>query len=297
MYSSIPLTASKIMWYFSEDEIQYLKNNYPILGAVKCAEVLNRPQSAINSKAFRLGLRINCKTISQINRVYSPTKLNVNPNGFINIETIYHAYMLGFLWGDGNLYKPKHMISIQINKDDGKILEPIFMNTGKWLCNYYNKRELTHKPYCRFLNSNKALYNFLETLSYTDKSVASHKLPLLHIPEKWRYLWLRGYIDADGCFCKGKGNHKSFELTSSYQQDWDYLLDYFKLYDINLKINRRIRTTGKNSSLVCNTFKDIYNLGKLIYPTLWDGIGLERKYLKWQLIINSTKQKPINLNL
>lgn len=46
---------------YSEEEINFLKENYPKLGNKKCAEILGRSIMALNKKAKKLGLSPNWK--------------------------------------------------------------------------------------------------------------------------------------------------------------------------------------------------------------------------------------------
>lgn len=50
---------SRLSKKFSEEEIKYLKENYPILGSKQCSIVLNRDRKTICSFAFKNGIKFN----------------------------------------------------------------------------------------------------------------------------------------------------------------------------------------------------------------------------------------------
>lgn len=68
---------------YSEDEIKFIKKNYPKYGSKYCAEKLNRSINAINKKIKKLGLEINWK--------YE----YIDGNGYVkNCEDRNHRYLV-----------------------------------------------------------------------------------------------------------------------------------------------------------------------------------------------------------
>ena len=78
-------------------------------------------------------------------------KYNVNDNFFDNIDTEEKAYVLGFLFADGCIYKKRSQVYIKLNRKDKCILEkintalcsnfPIFDTVGRFSKNYkYTKK-------------------------------------------------------------------------------------------------------------------------------------------------------------
>lgn len=68
---------------YSEDEINFIKENYPKYGSKYCAEKLNRSINAINKKIKKMGLEINWK--------YE----YIDGNGYIkNCEDRNHRYLV-----------------------------------------------------------------------------------------------------------------------------------------------------------------------------------------------------------
>lgn len=271
---------------YTEYELDYLQNNYPNIGCKACSQHLNREYWSLKRKALSMGLRVSEQAIDIIrhSKFRSVEKLSVNPQHFIDIKTSHHAYLLGFIWGDGYIHKKGHKIIINICESDGITLEETILKTGNWHRNIYYTKIETHQNAMRFSISNKRLYNFLYELGYDVKSYISHQKILEYIPDNYKHLWLRGLIDADGSFYYGK--NKGFCIASTYEQDWDYLLSFFNKLQIFPKVRRRIHLFGKNSEFCFSRYLFFKILSNYIYPNGWDDIGLKRKFNRCQEIIS-----------
>jgi len=282
------MEVSNMENHYNIEEIKFIKEFYPIFGAKYCSNYLNRDVRSIRNFAFRIKL----KNIKYLHRKYEkPAEFRkVNQNGFINVETKYHAYILGLLWGDGCIRNGTNTIFCGNILKDAKYLIPIFNNTGKWNIKTYHNKKKNEQPFTRFTTSNKPLYDFLFSLDYYNKSCASHEKIIEYIPNHFKNYWLRGYIDADGCFTtsinKNKSINRSFSLTSTTEQKWNYLINFFKNINIPCRIEYRkkggstLKITKRTSFLILN---------KYLYSENWDNIGLKRKYDKLQEILNSYK--------
>lgn len=117
---------------YTDQEVDFLKNNYPKYGPAFCSLHLKRTQSNIQWKAVCLGI----KYISKNPRTIKPNnKFKVNADHFINVTTPEHAYLLGFIWADGSICpkdKTKDRITIEIVKRDYESIKHIIEKTGDW---------------------------------------------------------------------------------------------------------------------------------------------------------------------
>ena len=141
---------------------------------------------------------------SKMNRKYT-----LNEHYFDNINTPNKAYILGFLYADGNVYSPKSTIRLALHEDDKEILEKINNEIGsnhklKYsvskdrgdgynYCNTYAV-EVYSTHMCKVLND----------LGCMDNKSLKLKYPTFLSDELHRH-FIRGYFDGDGSFC----NHKS----------------------------------------------------------------------------------------
>ncbi len=278
---------------FSQEEIGFIKNNYSKLGRKTCSEILNISDARVLGMARKFGLLVSKDRVRFIhsNIVRKPESLCVNPLGFIEVWTPEHAYLMGFIWGDGYLGDFHYRTVIQIGEIDATELSATFNKTGKWTKTFQKKEKEHYQNRITFLTNNKTLFNFLKGLGYKQKSYISHQKVLEYIPKNLRYLFLRGLIDADGCFSLQVNHGKKFSICSTYEQDWDYLKTFFENIGINTIIALNIMKLGKNSNLTFTKFKYFVLLQKFIYPNGWDGIGLKRKYDKCNDVINSCDRK------
>jgi intein-encoded DNA endonuclease-like protein len=137
-----------------------------------------------------------------------------------------------------------------------------------------------------FQTTNKILCEFFKLLGKYPNSIESHEKVLNFIPEKYHRYFLRGLIDGDGCFYINEKNYSyQFNISSRYEQDWDYLKKYFQEeLQVISSIYRREHENSKSSIL---RITDLENLKKLIiylYNEV-DEIFLERKFIKSKEIL------------
>jgi len=234
-------------------EINFLKNNYPDK-KIKSETVKNRPIKSKNKVPFE---------------------------NFININSKDVAYVLGFIWADGNIRKP-YTISIVINGKDSEDIKNVFQKSGEWNYYYYDRFDnRTNKTYKNFQiqTSNKNLVNFLIDNDYDKKSLLSPTKILSKIPEEYKLYFFRGFSDGDGCFYK-KNRASQYSLTGSYFQDWTAVENLFNLLNITYTIRYSSNKKSKYSQIRITNKNDIDIFGKYIYDN-FDGTGLKRKYLKY----------------
>lgn len=212
------------------------------------------------------------------------TKLSINADGFINCETKYHAYLLGFMWADGYLLyeKKRKEMRVEIVNDDMVNIKNIFDMTGKWY--FITRNRKNRLPQTMASGNNAKLCDYLHENDYKEKSMVSPTKIIKSIPKKFIKYFLRGWSDGDGCFYTN-GRTRHFSICGSYEQDWTAIEQIFNENNIDYKIQRRTHKTGKFSVIRVWNKKSLINLSKTLYQD-YDGIGLMRKYDKCQQIIH-----------
>jgi hypothetical protein len=143
------------MKHYTEEEINFLKINYPKFGGSYCSLHLNKTRNSILAKVKRLNLYLNDDIKSQIKSNNSlgwynkidDDSYNVGYEQFKNINTPEIAYILGFIWSDGSFNKNKYHNDIRIEniRIDLDEIKFIFDKVGKW-CYYTRKRKINKKP-------------------------------------------------------------------------------------------------------------------------------------------------------
>jgi hypothetical protein len=263
---------------YTNEEMEWLKENYPILGSKKCMEYLHRSKSSICQTARRLG----CSVSSSLkNKLHSDTLIHnfrptILPDTFLNVNTKETAYVLGLLWADGWVqHTNDYSINIKLIKEDFIELLPVFYSLGEW--KRYDYFPKNRKPTIQLRVSGKSLVDYLLNLDYHSKSISPATKVLSTIPNHLIKYWWRGYFDGDGHI---RSIHPyRLEFSAPWNQDWSFLPTK---YPFSISI-----TTGKRSySKARLTSKGhILEFGTMIWKN-WDGIGLYRKYNKYMELLN-----------
>lgn len=198
------------------------------------------------------------------------------------------AYVLGFLWADAYIYVKRHFTILEIIKSDFDNISNLFQN---WTISYRNRKN--RQPQARAQTSNGLLYDFLVQHNYLNKSGGSPSSIINHIPEQYRSYWYLGYIDGDGSwYTNYKNSCNHIHIGSTYDQDWNFMLELGNQLDIYFGISRRIAKNGNKSSIVrCSNLEEIKKIQSYLYPNGYE-IGLKRKFDKSIIIQNTLKRKP-----
>jgi hypothetical protein len=268
---------------------KFVIKNYPNKGAKYCADMCKLKESQVRYLAIKLKLKVtkNRKSFIAKNKIQKPyDQYNVNPLQFIDIKTSEVAYILGFLWADGNLGS-NHSVNIEIISDDAVVIKNIFMSTGKWHIFYRNRKN--YKPQTKFVCNSKLLCEHLINIGFNHKSKSPKKLLKL-IPKKLHNYWFRGYFDGDGCWYSTKKNYiKQGVIASSYDQNWSFMTKLLKelgvkIYHINRdkRINKKGIENRSSKVRFCN-IDGITKIGSYIYGG--KKFGLTRKYKKYLQIV------------
>lgn len=278
--------------YWSQEEINFLMQNYPQYGAKYCTQKLNLTSSQVYVKANSLNILQTKEGRSfAANKIKAckPAELcNVNPNQFIKPTTKEAIYLLGFLWADGyirkHLTKPqKSWISLEIQRSDFEKIEPTLDKTGKWTKFYRNRPN--RRPQGAVVVCNKLLHTFLIDNNYSQKHLFPKIIDI--IPKNLLYYWFRGYFDGDGCLYLIPPSYQRGQLliSSCYEQNWEFMVNKCKNLSIKYTM-QKVTSKKSSSSRFCIANKeDIIKFCKYIY-TDYDGIGLTRKYNKYMTLIN-----------
>lgn len=284
---------------YTEEEIIFLKTNYPKFGGSYCSLHLNKSKNSILSKVKRLNLYLDDDIKSKIksnnslewyNKIDN-NSYNVGYEQFKDIKIPEIAYILGFIWSDGSFNKNKYHNDIRIEnvRVDLDQIKYIFDKVGKW--GYYSRKRKNRQETAIIKTSNRPLLEYLYSLDYNKKSFASPDKILKKIPDELKIYFFRGIIDGDGCFYNGK-KLKLFSVTSTIEQDWKYFEDLFNILNVEYKIRRK-EHKNKNgiishSSLIeVSGINRIAKIGNYIYQNFEnDNIGLKRKYDKYKSIVN-----------
>ena len=257
---------------WSEEEIDFIKNNYYRTSCEYCAEQLNLPIDVVYGKISRLKLKKECKYDLEL---------------FKNVTNKYVSYLLGYIWADGHIHHNRIILSII--RTDGDEIVPIFDKIGYYKL-HYMKEMGKNKEKTSFVLYSSELTDFFRKHDYGIKSKVSPNKILELISDELKQYFFRGLIDGDGCFYNNK-KHSTYQFTvsSTYEQDWSYMINLcdslnISRYEIN-KQNRKLKNgnQSKYSQFRLCRKNDVKLLGNYIYQD-YDQIGLKRKYNKFKEI-------------
>lgn len=169
--------------------------------------------------------RILAKNNIQINghrksrRIYT-----INENFFEKIDSPEKAYVLGFLYADGNISSNLKSVRFLNQLKDIEILEKIvsliFVDEFKIKIDKNRNR-------ARFDISSKKMVKDLISLGCTPKKSLTLKFPTLEqVGKEFQSHFLRGYFDGDGCvYLKGTCLNISFAISKPFLEGFSRLLE------------------------------------------------------------------------
>lgn len=218
---------------------------------------------------------------------------------FENIDKPEISYIMGLLWADGHLVNTKKdiqyfsAINLNINNDDFNNISKTLNKYMKWTT-YIRVQSLNKKKQaCSFIYDTR-LADFFKLNEYDIKSHISPIKILKHIPAKYHYLFWRGYFDGDGCLSIKKNKRCTFNISSTYEQDWTSFDNLSHILNFSYKLYHHKRIKSKYSCVEMYKIPDILNFCKYIYYNREnDCIGLTRKYAKYLELLEINKNiKP-----
>lgn len=224
-------------------------------------------------------------------------------DGFINVSTPEHAYLLGLIWADGYVQLKQRTkdhsiygtITVGVSSDDFLDIKDTILKTGKWSISKRDNSAYRWKHHSKAYISSKVLAIYLSDLNYTSKSEYSACLVLETIPNNLKKYWFRGLFDGDGSI---NASGSSICIASSIDQDWKYMQKICDDLRIdNFKVLQSVSKKGHKSSIF--SIRDRNSVLKFL-DYIYDGrkqdsIGFYRKYAAY-LDFKDNKDGLANLN-
>lgn len=219
LYFAMNSCADKYFW--SNEEIEYLKQNHLHLPYYKLQKVIKRTQYAIFKKAWKMGLKRT-----------KLRKYDVN-DSFFDEWNEPSAYWLGFIAADGCLASSVKSIDINLAYKDKNHLEKFRDIISPQRPIYLTKRkEIT------FCIRSDRIYDKLLSLGMTPRKSLTLQFP--NIPDDVIHHFIRGYSDGDGSFYIDRRNYGTYLRWSiiGTQNFLGKMFEFFK--EKGLKTKSRI---------------------------------------------------------
>ncbi len=181
------------MYTYTDNEKEFLIENYPKYGSKYCSLVLNQPKSSIAYEASKLEL-------SSKNYYPHPSTQTNFKFEILENPTKGFAYFLGYMWADGYMRKNyrkgsdkcSYSIGIEIASADYQQVEDLFKSFITF-STYNRKRSDAWKQTTICGINNKYLYEFLESLNFRDKNLGIDKIATYCKTHNLLEFFLMGY--------------------------------------------------------------------------------------------------------
>lgn len=236
---------------------------------------------------------IQLRTLSESLRKYS-----LDETYFDNIDSPNKAYILGFLYADGNVGKDRYTIQLSLQEEDRHILEKIKQELKSDIPLYFkecNSKNPNHKNIYSLIINNKHMHQSLIDVGVVPQKTFLIKFPKL-LDENLISHFIRGYFDGDGCF----GFYKRTDRKNSYHAIFtligtnDFCQSVKQLIEQKLKVHcyigfchqkydSPIRCLSISGRINCQKILDwIYNDAEMFLTRK------NNKYLEFNKLYNST---------
>ena len=250
---------------WTKKDLDFVQDNCRKLTHKQLATQLGRTKSSIKTKCQEHGwlkkiFRHDCK------------------DNYFDSWSANMAYILGFITADGCLSKGRNQLTFCLHHQDVEILEFIKKEL-KFQGNIrYKIDKRTENKFVELKISSKKLIDSLKNLGLTERKTGHEILP--KIPEEYKFDYLRGLFDGDGCISIRNNKYKT--------PAW-FICSSNKYYLENLK-NQILPNIGSITKKTDKDFyywniwkrEDIRSLATLMY--LNNNFSLERKRQKMLLV-------------
>jgi hypothetical protein len=241
---------------------------------------------------------VNPETVARLVRFYKFTRLNKDYFDIINTEA--KAYILGFIFADGSIYRSKsknsYCLEIGLHKKDVDVIKLIRDEISPSQKIYYKKDacilNIASKYLCESL-----LHGFNLKLNKSHEIYLNFNIN--KIPIELQRHFIRGFFDGDGhvgttnskYFLKRKNTLREkikvcrFGFTSSHVLFLDYLINVFTPMGFKSRLyNRDKYTNNLHFNLNKKNIKVIYNF---FYEN--SNYFLLRKKISFEIGLNNTE--------
>ena len=212
-------------YLIKEEEDEIIKQ---YLAGIPSTKIIlsNRPISFVSicKVLKRRGIKVRSASINK--RTYT-----TNDTFFDTIDTEEKAYILGFLWADGNNVNDR--IRLLLKESDIEILNRInkIIQPSKPLRVYINKNNYKSISMCI---ENKHMSQILNSMGMIPNKTFTIKFPNKRLlPTGLRRHFIRGYFDGDGSFTNGMFNitgNKYMIKSIGYLLKLNCKLDKIRIY-------------------------------------------------------------------
>lgn len=277
------------------------KGKGKILSIEQEKEVINLYQTGKFTQKL-LAEKFNCSTfvISNVltrNNIpkiqhFNTINKDLKHNYFSVIDNEYKAYFLGFIFGDGNVFK--NQLSLEINEKDIDLLH-IFKKQLNSIAKISYRQRKTGNMVSTRVTSTQLVNDLQKYGIVPNKTQKTKHLPIEFIPQELIPHFIRGLIDSDGWITQSKQGYWKIGFVTNYKQvalEFKQLCN--KILPADCQIKSNITFKNKNRTVaVCQiqSQKIARELATLVYKG--NKVCLTRKFNRAKLIYESNKDNDI----
>lgn len=190
---------------------------------------------------------------------------------FNNINTANKAYWLGFIFGDGNVYKQTLTIHLSKNDINHLVAFKNDIKSNKDIM-FRNDGSVEYRIY-----SEKIITDLLKLGVVPNKTF---KLEYPNIPQKYNKDFIRGYFDADGCMYVSKNDR--YKCWSIFGVSKNIIIKIKEIIQEECGITLNDRTQGNGFVISTSKYNNIKIIKKYLYSN--KKRYLQRKLDKFNLL-------------
>lgn len=280
-YNIVKYTKNKCRKDISEEDRQYIIDNYYSKKAIDLAKELNIPKGTITKIWF-----------DNIKDKKKPKQyICLNEQYFKTIDSPEKAYWLGWIMSDGCIYKRnghEGLLSLSIQKQDGYILQ-YFLNELQ--CN--NPINIINNV-ANISIVNETIFQDLINIGVSEQKTWKNAIDLSNIDKNFYLDYTFGFFDGDGSIF-GKNTPSSFGFSLcgnvyNMQQITDILKSNY--IECTLKKDNREKYSNDFYTIRINSIKYLYVFAKLYTSVSYQ--TLKRKKDKFLSFINLVESNKTN---
>ena len=276
--------------------------------------IKNEPEVKVKYLGVEKWTNITYLRMGYIGELIGVSRAKLNENYFEKIDNGNKAYILGFMYADGTVYKDKHSAKLDLQFEDIQILEDIkremqiecsikvYTDQKTWFYNE-NKEKVYYpkKDTARLLMSSTKIANDLSKLGCIPSKTYTLKFPKAEfLPQEFERDFIRGYFDGDGSISystrKGKYGdslHFNMTFTGTYEivSGIKYLLNK-NCCDFIGDIRSRRNNGVNNYTLNIDGNDIILKICDYMYRDC--SLKLDRKFEKYNLLTKEIERRNNN---
>ena len=212
----------------------------------------------------------------------SKRKYFFNERFFETIDSQEKAYLLGFLYADGNISNNKYYINIDLAEYDKEILDMFIKELNYNIYPKLNEREINSNKYLKLSIGSKAMCTDLIKIGCTPNKTLQLCYP--KIDDKYHRHFIRGYFDGDGTVTRNKDRcYIKITSTKLFLNKIYFILNK----ELNININKLIKS-NKIYNLSLSSINDTIKFYNYIYKNA--NLFLKRKYNKYTELYEINKK-------